>query len=352
MKITILHGSNDRYGASRVLVDEVLALERLSHSITIVVPSEGPLKDLIHARGLKAHVYVDPNLRVLRFSDLRGSIGIPRLPSPVLQADLTVLWTLALANYAPVLRMKRIPMFVSVHELIPNLVGSVLVRTFLGGRYPIQACSNAVKTWLVRCGVDSRRVVVSSPIFYLPAVRHRVGPERFTVGVVGRVNGHKGHLQVVAAFQDPELRSKRWALELYGSPFPGQERHLSALLEAAEVDDRVTYMSEASELSQIAGRLSVVASFPSRPEPFGLVPVEAWEQGVMSVGYGDGGASEVLSSVGGVLVERRDGSIKEGLLRAEELWRQGKPLPTAEAVLATYSEDRRIAASRRLINAI
>lgn len=352
MKIAILHGSNDRYGASRVLIDEVLALERLGHSITIVVPSEGPLEDLIHARGLKAQVHVNPNLRVLRFSDPRGALGFPRPPMEVFQADLTVLWTLALANYAPALRLMRIPMFVSVHELLPNLVGSALVRAFLGGRYPVQVCSNAVKKWLVRGGVDSRRIVVSSPIFSLPAVQHHVGPETFTVGVVGRVNGQKGHLQVVAAFQDPELRSKDWALELYGSPFPGQERHLSALLEAAREDDRVSYNSEAIGLSEIAGRLSVIASFPSRPESFGLVPVEAWEQGVMSVGYGDGGAAEVIRSVGGILVARREGSIRDGLLRAEELWRQRKPLPPAEAVLATYSEDRRIASSRKILDAI
>lgn len=306
MKIAVLHGSNDSYGATRVLSQEIECLVRLGHDVHVFVPEGGPLAESLAHLGQRVQVTVDPGLAVLRRSRLTDALRLPSLPPGAAEADFAVVWTLALAAYVPALRLRKIPFYVSVHELLPGPVGGVLVRAFLaGGRFPVSACSRATAAWLAGAGVDPRRLTVMSPVFSpvaeLPAREPHEPP---VIAVVGRVNGHKGHLEVAHAFASPALRDRDWKLRLYGAPFPGQGEALEAVLGAIADDDRIAYCGEAPSLAALAGAIDVVACFPSKPEPFGLVPVEAWRLGIRSVGYADGGAAEVLPLVGGIGIAR------------------------------------------------
>ncbi|MDJ0378971.1 glycosyltransferase family 4 protein [Cryobacterium sp. PH31-L1] len=308
MRIAILHGSNDAYGASKVLCQEVECLVSLGHEVLVVVPHTGPLASELAPFGAAVSVVVDPSLVVLRRSKLTDLLHPLVLRHDVARADVVVLWTLALCAYIPVLRLRRRRFYVSVHELLLGRVGGLLVRTLLAaGSFPVCACSEATAAWLHDHGVGRDRISVTAPVFSaidnLPA---RTVHNPLTVAVVGRVNGHKGHLEVARAFQSQELSGARWRLLLFGAPYPGQDDALQAVLALVNRDPRIEYRGEAASVSAIAEEIDAVACFPSTPEPFGLVPIEAWRVGVRSVGFADGGAGEVLPVVGGLGVQRTD----------------------------------------------
>lgn len=312
MKITILHGSNDLYGASRVLLNEVDCLHLLGHQVTVVVPSDGPLTESLGECGAK--VIVSPQLLVLRRSRLRDMLRPLVLPKAALEADVVILWTLALAAYAPKLSISKKPFYISVHELLLGPLGYWLVRTLLSfGRFPITACSHATKSWLTSAGVDRSRISVTYPFFSPPAAStslpHSIAPtelvdDLFTIAVIGRVNGHKGHKEVALAFLRASKGDSNWRLLIVGSPYPGQEKALLEVQRVCGTDPRITFTGHVHSISDITSRIDLVACFPTKPEPFGLVPIEAWRLGITSAGFDDGGATEVLRLTDGIAIPR------------------------------------------------
>jgi glycosyltransferase involved in cell wall biosynthesis len=342
MKFAILHGSNDAYGASKVLCQEVECLVSLGHEVLIVVPHTGPLSTDLARFGAAVSVVIDPSLVVLRRSKLTDLLHPLTLRHDVALADVVVLWTLALSAYIPVLRLRRRRFYVSVHELLLGRVGGLLVRTLLApGTFPVCACSRATASQ----GVGSDRLTVTSPVFSsVEAVPVRGVHDPLTFAVVGRVNGHKGHLEVATAFQSTALSGQDWRLLLFGAPYPGQDDALQDVLALVSRDPRIEYRGEAASVAAIASEIDAVACFPSTPEPFGLVPIEAWRVGLRSVGFADGGAGEVLPVVGGIGVSRTDfpdRDITAALLDLSVTLKAHPSLPDPAAVNRLFSQDRR-----------
>ncbi|WP_160331284.1 glycosyltransferase family 4 protein [Rhodococcus ruber] len=348
MKAVIVHGSNDSYGASRVLLDEVRILSSMGYRVTVAVPSDGPLAQYCDAIG--AETVVDPNLLVLRRADLRDAIRVPRIPTYARDADLVVIWTLALSAYAPLLQRAKIPLYVAVHELLAGKVGIAFGRLLAAGRYPVTCCSAAVKSWLQDCGVAEDRLYVTYPIVDSePRQRiFRSGSQSLKIGVVGRMNGHKGHLEMAEAISHSSLARRQLELILYGGPYPGQERFADEIRNVARKDPRITIIGEVTDVPDHLARLDLVACFPSRPEPFGLVPIEAWISGTRTIGYLDGGAAEVIPTVGGIGFPRSPG-IEKFLELVLDNWAGLPPLPTAKDVLPKFSADERASTLSRVI---
>jgi len=355
MRIAILHGSNDTYGASRVLIQEISCLLSLGHTVAVIVPDPGPLSEELAQSGLSATVIIDPGLSVLRLSKISDLLHPIRLRPEITDADVVVLWTVALAAYIPLLRLKRKRFYLSVHELLPSRLGNLLVRVLLApGRFPICACSEATAAWLERNGVARTRLTVTSPVF--DPVTAATAPtlhDPFTLAVIGRVNGRRGHLEVALAFQSlwpavtPDLPGTGSArrLLLFGAPFPGQESALDAVLHLIEADPRIEYRGEAKSLEAIAEEIDAVACFPSKPESFGLVPVEAWRLGVRAAGFADGGPGEVLPLVGGIGVARTGAplaDISAALLTLERSIRAREPLTEPSMVNPHFMKERRL----------
>lgn len=311
MKITIVHGSNDTYGASRVLLQEIDSLLSLGHSVQLLVPTDGPLCEEVAKRGANVQVTIVPHLLVLRRSNMKDALRVPRLPDEMASADIVVVWTLGLAGYIPLLRLARKKFYVSVHELLEDRRARIVFRILLQGAFPITACSFAAAAWLRSLGVRDGRITVTYPVLSAPQIsnagagsRIQDGCELFTVAVYGRVNGSKGHLEVAQAFQEPGMSDPTWRLVLAGAPFPGQEAALDEVMTIVHSDPRITYVGEVSSLRDLHPKVDLVAVFPTKLESFGLVPVEAWDCGIRSIGYAEGGAAEVLQLVGGIVIRR------------------------------------------------
>lgn len=350
MKIVIVHGSNDRYGASRVLIHEIKCLLSLGHSVEVLVPQDGPLREELAALGPRVRITLDPTLLVLRRSNLKDILRVPKIPLSVRKADAVILWTLALAGYIPLLRLVRKKFYVAVHELLEDGRARAVFRMLLRGSFPITACSHATSKWLQSLGIKAGRISVTYPVMDLTdtddmAVVREVEGRPFTVAVYGRVNGHKGHLEVAKAFQEPSMQEVGWKLVLAGAPYPGQERALEEVLRVAEMDPRITYAGELTSIGELAGSVDLVAVFPTKAEPFGLVPIEAWTFGIRSVGFGDGGAAEVLPLVGGTAIPRQVPAAKciaAALLAERESLMSHRALPSVDEVAPVLSAESRV----------
>nr|WP_263428404.1 glycosyltransferase family 4 protein [Arthrobacter sp. NicSoilB8] len=337
-----------------MLIHEIKCLISLGHSVHLLVPSSGPLNDEVAGLGSEVQISVHPKLLVLRRSNLTHILRSPRLPHAMRTADVVVLWTLAVSAYVPLLRLTRRKFYVAVHELLEDRRARLFFAMLLVGSFPLTTCSKATSAWLRSLGVRESRISVTYPVINIPAQRnHRDtvlavsenARQTFTVAVFGRVNGHKGHLEVVEAFGQPSMSDPDWRLVLAGAPFPGQESALDDVLQLASMDSRISYLGELRSMEELGDAVDLTAVFPTKPEPFGLVPIEAWSFGIRSVGYGDGGAAEVLPMVGGTAIERGAApaaAIASALVVERRTWELKPDLPPVDEVASKLSFENRV----------
>jgi glycosyltransferase involved in cell wall biosynthesis len=294
-------------------LDEIRVLEALGHEVTVIVPQAGPLGGMIRQSNLSASVDVNYKLMIIRRVRIFDMLHRPRISSTFSAYDYVVLWTLACALYIPFLRVAKIPFYISIHEILERRVEKLVFRSLLsitGVRGT--TCSKGVHNWLKSIGVDSENFVITYPIFEEKELsidsENRI---RNGFAVIGRVNGSKGHREACFAIQDPRLRNMNLNLYLIGDSFKGQENHFDDLEALARLDHRIRIVGFLENINFQELGISAILSFPLKPEPFGLVPVEASIQGVRTYGYGDGGSSEVLTLVNGVEFINSKNSIKD-----------------------------------------
>ena len=308
-----MHSSNDVYGASRVLLGDVTRLVAQGHDVSVVVPANGPLATLQEAIG-DGYV-VDEKMAVVRRVDPREAARPPILPAAARVANVVVLWTLPLALYGPVLRIRRQPYIVSVHERSDGAAGRALIALALGHRTPTQVNSAWVRAWVAR-RVIADRIVLTYPTISRTAdppsdeTERRVDRVAFSAArpmrvlLVGRVNGHKGHLLAVQVAKEMARRDRHLHLTLAGATYPGQKRHLEEARVAARCcGGAVSLVGEVPSMRSVAGGQDLLLMLSTRPEVFGITPLEAWQCRLPVMGIPTGGAAESLALVDGMTTE-------------------------------------------------
>jgi glycosyltransferase involved in cell wall biosynthesis len=303
-RVVFMHGSNDTYGASRVLVDDARVLRSLGWEVDVLLPGDGPLTSLLHGAGARVEIQ---NLRVLRRVSLSRT-RIPVILPPVARStDLVVLWTLTLSPYLPVLALHGKPTICSVHEIQPGVRGTALAWAVARLADGLMTNSSATAKWLRQCGGRRGNSVVAYPVapVYNPLPQPSTD-HPFHVLVAGRVNGHKGHVEAVSACRLARAAGLDLRLTLLGSPYPGQELHLDALQRAIDGEDWIAYPGQVDSIRPYLEDAHVLLVPTTRPEPFGIVALEAWAAGRLVLASDVGGLSEATDLVEGVKFPPRD----------------------------------------------
>jgi glycosyltransferase involved in cell wall biosynthesis len=302
-RVAFLHGSNDTYGASRVLIDDVRVLRSLGWRVDVLLPDDGPLTEPLRGAGAQVEI---SDLRVLRRAALTRTRVPVALPRTVSEADLVVTWTLALASYLPALALAGKRTVCSVHEIQLGTAGSLLGRGAALLSDGLMANSMATAGWLRECGGGRARPLVAYPV--APPYDPLPPPAERPFGLVlaGRVNGYKGHLEAVGACRIAREEGLDLRLTLLGAPFPGQEDHLETLLREIDGERWISYRGEVQSVRPYLADAHAMLVPTTRPESFGLVALEAWAAGRKVLASDVGGLSEAADLVGGIKVPPAD----------------------------------------------
>jgi glycosyltransferase involved in cell wall biosynthesis len=303
-RVTLLHGSNDTYGASRVLVDDASVLRSLGWDIAVLLPEDGPLTSLLVDVGADVEFH---DLHVLRrVSLIRTRVPVVA-PATLAGSDLVVLWTLALAPYLPTLALRGTPTICSVHEIQPGVIGTLLAAAVARLADGLMANSTATSDWLRRSGGGHADPVVAYPVAPVYDPLPLPSQDRpFQVLMAGRVNGHKGHVEAVQACRLARTAGLDLHLTLLGSPYPGQEAQLDELQLAIDGEEWVTYRGQVDSIHPYLADAHVLLVPTTKPEPFGIVALEAWAAGRLVLASDTGGLSEAADLVGGIKFPPRD----------------------------------------------
>lgn len=132
------------------------------------------------------------------------------------------------------------------------------------------------------------------------------------VVAIGRLNEWKGHDVLIEAIAILRRRGLEVAVEIAGDAYPGQERRageLRALALERGVDDLVQFLGYVDDTGALLARAGMFVLPSVRPEPFGLVLVDAMARGVASIATDAGGPRDIVrDGETGLLVPRADAS--------------------------------------------
>jgi glycosyltransferase involved in cell wall biosynthesis len=331
-----IHGSNDLYGASRVLLADVSILVEEGINVRVVLPSEGPLTSLLAEAG--AEVAVEP-LHILRKVASPSELRLPLLlPRAARSADIVILWTLATASYLFASRLARKFTVTSIHEILPGRSGDILSVLASKLSHDLMVNSHATSSWLTAKIKPRLKPCLAYPVAPdYASHRPRSPTGALHLLMAGRVNGHKGHLEAVEACTTarerdlPDLR-----LTLLGGCYPGQEQHLENLLEAIADKPWATYEGEVEDITPALRECDALLVPTIRPEPFGIVALEAWAAGRRIIASDTGGLAEATRMVQGVLVPPSDvHALSQAIVElGESSSLRSPPAPDAEAAHA------------------
>jgi glycosyltransferase involved in cell wall biosynthesis len=329
VNILLTHPSAELYGSDRMALLALRALVKKGHTVTAVVPDDGPL--ISKVRESRANVII-ADTPVLRKSDLK-ILGV-----------LTLMWK-ALASQFRIARILRSvnPDVVYVNTIVQPwwIAGSKFQhrRVVVHVREAEGQLSRVLRTIInaplmladvILCNSKStRREIISAlPVSRKPVlvvyngkdwseyqcrrpaqIADETGtgtPHRLTV--IGRLSPRKGQDIAVQALSEIVSDGIDATLTLVGGIFPGYEWYEEDLKRTAAdlgLADRVKLVGYQEDISTALDQTDV-AIVPSRIEPFGTVAAESMAAGRLTIVADVQGLVEIVANGHNGLTFRAD----------------------------------------------
>jgi glycosyltransferase involved in cell wall biosynthesis len=304
VNILLTHPSTDLYGSDRMVLLAVDALVKEGHTVTAVLPDDGPLGGKM--RDSKAGVIV-ADVPVLRKSDLnplrflrllysvvRSQLRIARIirsvnPDTVYVNTIVQPWWIAGGK----LLGRRVVVHVREAETQVRPVLRKIINAPLILADAVICNSKATRQEITRVPLMSKKQVLVvyngkdwSKYQCFPTARNpEVAENKDRLTVVGRLSPRKGQDIAIKALAEVISAGRDATLTLVGDLFPGYEWYEEELKQmAAELNiaGRVEFAGFHEDIRSVLS-VTDVAIVPSRVEPFGTVAAECMAAGLPTI---------------------------------------------------------------------
>ena len=306
--LVFVHPSDELYGADRMLLEMVEAarVDARVDELEVWLPTdlEHPTAELSLCRVLEQRGVA---VRHLDVPVLRRAYRTPgglarllgrclRLLGELRRRRASTLYCTSSATFlaAPVARLARVPRVVGHVQEIWSRADLVALALPARCCRRLVAISGAAAASLP--AVVARRTTVvpnGSPDPGPPApLAGRTGELRFVVA--SRWNGWKGHRTLLAAWDEAEVRGTLTVLG--GPPASGDRTDVPELVARLSRPHTVEVVGEVADPSPWLAEADVVVVPSDRPEPFGLVAIEAFARGRGVLASAGGGLVDIVTS--------------------------------------------------------
>lgn len=291
-RVLIAHPGAELYGSDRVLIDAALGFRDAGWEARVVIPNDGPLRQVLTDEGIE--VFIEPTL-VLRKALMKPT-GWPSLMASIVRGrrdaarairafdpDLVYASTIIQPLWLPAARRLGIATMLHAHEAeasAPDIVRKVLYRSAMSAD-TIVVNSEFTGATLASSypEVADRMRVVWNPV---PGPESAVAPrptldDSLRVVYVGRLSARKGVDLVVEAIGILAAERVSAELDIVGAVFEGNESFETELHAAAaryDVEDKVHFHGFRDSVWEDIAAADVLI-VPSRvDESFGNTAVE------------------------------------------------------------------------------
>lgn len=315
MKILLTHASAELYGSDRMAALSCAALSFKGHSVTAVLPVDGPLVEELTAAGTDVLVADVPVLRRADLHPVRVFGLLARLAVAVAgmlkifrsqRPDVLYVNTIVQPWWIIVGKALRCKVVVHVREAEPQ--ARPIVRKLLYG--PLLLAD------MVLCNSEStcREISAMIPLpasrtmviyngkdwsnYRVPARRRTDPSDPLALTVIGRLSSRKGQDIAIRALVRLLEEGFDATLTIVGSAFEGNDDYRDELLALASVHDvldRIVFTGFMDDIRPVLAETDI-AIVPSRIEPFGTVAAESMAAGVLTIVAAVQGLTEIVDA--------------------------------------------------------
>ncbi|MCP3974984.1 MAG: glycosyltransferase family 4 protein [bacterium] len=352
MRILFLNSEAELHnnGGDKVLLMTVETLAA-HHEVEVLLPVPGPLVDAIRDLGVRCDVSSYPIVRrntarplaaARYFAGLVASTF--RLWRHVRRREVDVVYANSLGVVqGAVLRLlsRRRRHIWHIHDMIdrPRVVNRVYSRLIAYGA-DIAVCVSEAARHHLPFRRDNLRVVWNGIPPVVPEPQFAATGDPPVVGVIGRFNKTKGHVEVVRAAAILRDNAASFRVRLVGGTYGGDTSELievKRLVTELELGDMVSVEGPVTDVGAVYQGLDVVVVPSLLLDSFPTVALEAMSAGKPVVGYDSGGLREMLDGDTDCVVPSGDVDRLATLLQRmleDEAWRQA----TARRQYSRYLE--------------
>lgn len=290
-RVVVAHPSADVYGSDLQLIESLVALRDAGWQVTLRLPHDGPLVDVVGAQAPSVVVEVAP-FPVLRKALLapipflglllRTPRDLARLVRGIRRArpDAVYVNTVTIPLWIVAARLARVPVLVHVHEAeeeVPRPLRIAVNAPLLLARRVVanSRASARVVTGTIPRVAERTRVIVNGVPDRGAAPAGPREPDR--LALVARLSPRKGVDVALEALALLRAQGRSTELDICGTAYDGYEwfeAQLRARAEQPDLAGAVHFCGYVNPTLPVLARASVVL-VPSRVEPFGNTAVEA-----------------------------------------------------------------------------
>ena len=313
--ILFVHQGFELYGSDRAFIQSIqAAADRWPGArITVLLPGDGALRTALldvvsDVRVVDLAILRKSNLKRMRLRDAgRFLEKITEARRMMRNYDVTYINTLVVMDYILAAALVRQPRIVHVHEIPTGVATLFFSALLILSRAFVIFNSHATRQRFIIPPWQDYSVVwngVAGPTALPPEVPHA----KLNLLFIGRFNSWKGQTAVPRAIALlPQEARAQVSVRMVGSVFGGQV-HFSDELMRTIAEQGVSELVEMSPFTTDAYShyfwADVVLVPSEKPEPFGLVAIEAMATGRTVIAANHGGLREiVLDGVTGTLIE-------------------------------------------------
>lgn len=325
MKILMLHGSSDLYGASKILLVTVQTLVNNGNQVTVILTESGPLAHLLTEAGASV-LFIRLGILRRKYKSVAGlmnRIAVLRkaylsICTLIRQQQFDVVYSNTTAVLAGAFAAKRTRTrhIWHIHEIIesPRWLYRFLGQTLNYYSDTVIAVSGAVaKSWSKY--VHKEKIIcVYNGIDYSPFLEAtgnfraeiKAAESDVIIGMIGRVHPWKGQgyfLDIAAALK-PKFENLHFVMA--GDAFPGNEylyTELAAKVGSYGLQKDVTDLGFRNDIPALLQGFDILILPSVLPDPFPTVILEAMASGKPVAATAHGGALEMIEDgISGFLI--------------------------------------------------
>ncbi|MCU4165510.1 glycosyltransferase family 4 protein [Carboxylicivirga caseinilyticus] len=307
MKILAVHQGYELYGSDRMFILSLTALKEKYPDalITANIPKDGKLADYLRDNNVCDHLVIKPmavlrksDIKRLRLNKLLGSLWRIRETIRFCNTyDIVYINSIVVLSYLLAARYTKGKVLLHIHE-IPSTKLMLFFRQLI--RISKVSCLYISQAVCSHFNLKNNGIIVINGIKGFPFQKKEfTKPLNFLM--IGRINDWKGQDFLIQSLTRLALTNKSidFRLRILGSVFENQRHFLekiNGLIENSIIKEKVKIIDFVDDPWENYRWADVVFVPSKRPEPFGLVAIEAMSAGAIVIGAEHGGLSEIFEN--------------------------------------------------------
>ena len=322
--ILILHGSNDLYGASKVLLNIVDCLNENGYRVHVILPFHGNLDDkLIH----KVHDLRHYNLGVFRkkylnffglfnrfYKIIKSTIYIfnyiKKNKVDLVYSNTSVIWSGVLASY-----FSKRKSIVHIHEIpygsnIYNFISGLFFKYFTDS---IIVVSKKVRDhWGSFINLNKIKVIYNYSQFLDTNNSKKLNEKKseFTISNISRIVPQKGIEYLIEISKELLKFDKKFKINVIGDNLVGSENYLHFLktkVDKNNLKKNIFFRGFKNDIKSVILKSDLILQTPIKPDSLPTVIIDSLSLNRPVVSTDTGGCSEILNKgENGILIPLND----------------------------------------------